>query len=188
MSGFIKRTGAAVAVALGAMTLASPASAAANCTSLVTPSGCYINYVENTSGTFGNVDPQTYPPHFEDTFNFTTAYARNVTIQVDSSHYDSDITHNVNFMFNGVKIDGKVLATTSTGVTEQRYLANFRIPAGANIISVIGASQPNGEYSGFFTLSGVPETSTWAMMVLGVGFVGSAMRTRRRQSVRVAHA
>jgi hypothetical protein len=37
---------------------------------------------------------------------------------------------------------------------------------------------------GSFTLSigGVPEPATWAMMILGFGVVGGAMRVRRRQS------
>jgi len=33
---------------------------------------------------------------------------------------------------------------------------------------------------------GVPETATWAMMILGMGMIGAAMR--RRQSVRVTYA
>jgi hypothetical protein len=34
----------------------------------------------------------------------------------------------------------------------------------------------------------VPEPATWAMMLLGFGMVGSAIRTRRRQTVRFAAA
>jgi hypothetical protein len=35
----------------------------------------------------------------------------------------------------------------------------------------------------------VPEPSTWAMLLLGFGFVGGAMRSaRRRQKVTVAHS
>lgn len=34
----------------------------------------------------------------------------------------------------------------------------------------------------------VPEPSTWAMMLLGFGFVGGAMRARRRQKLTVSYA
>ncbi len=98
------------------------------------------------------------------------------------------ITSNVNFIYNGVKINGTVIPATKTGVTEQRYLTNFRLPAGMQTISVMGSSQMNGMYSGVFTLSGVPEPSTWAMMMLGVGFAGTAMRSQRRRTARAALA
>lgn len=34
----------------------------------------------------------------------------------------------------------------------------------------------------------IPEPTTWAMMILGIGAIGAAMRTRRRQRVRVTYA
>jgi len=38
------------------------------------------------------------------------------------------------------------------------------------------------------TASAVPEPATWAMMLLGIGAVGGAMRSRRRQRVSVTYA
>lgn len=38
------------------------------------------------------------------------------------------------------------------------------------------------------TRSPVPEPSTWAMMLIGFGFVGGAMRSRRRQKLTVSYA
>jgi hypothetical protein len=55
----------------------------------------------------------------------------------------------------------------------------------------------SGDWSSFLALGGslgnpdvgaVPEPSTWAMMLLGFGFVGGAMRSRRRQKVTVSYA
>jgi PEP-CTERM motif len=37
-------------------------------------------------------------------------------------------------------------------------------------------------------LAGVPEPTTWAMLILGFGVIGGAMRSARRQSVRVTYA
>jgi hypothetical protein len=45
---------------------------------------------------------------------------------------------------------------------------------------------PAGEIRGF--LSAIPEPSTWAMMLLGFGFGGGAMRSRRRQKLTVSYA
>jgi hypothetical protein len=45
---------------------------------------------------------------------------------------------------------------------------------------------PAGEIRGF--LSAVPEPSTWAMMLLGFGFVGGAMRFPRRRKLIVSFA
>jgi hypothetical protein len=39
----------------------------------------------------------------------------------------------------------------------------------------------------FRTSGAVPEPATWAMLLLGFGFVGSAMRSRRRHVVRVSY-
>lgn len=44
-----------------------------------------------------------------------------------------------------------------------------------------------GDYNATFSL-GVPETSTWTMMILGVGGVGAALRRRRRAGLSPATA
>jgi hypothetical protein len=44
-------------------------------------------------------------------------------------------------------------------------------------------------FQSFVAIASVPEPSTWAMMLLGFGFVGSAMRSaERRQKVTVSYA
>lgn len=150
-----------------------------------------INYTPNLGGTFGNDDPTTYRPHFYDIYQFGTNYARTVAVEVTSSHSikngKADFSRNVNFISNGVKLNAKLIPATSTGQYERRYLANFRIPAGVQKIFVRGASGVNGQYSGFLTFSGVPEASTWIMMIFGFGLVGGAMRRRTSQNC-VAYA
>ncbi len=190
MRGFWAHASAVCAAGIATIALASPASAASNCASKLpgNQSSCSIQYIENLSGAFGNTDPALYTgpgTHFEDTFTFTTSLARKITIDLSSSYAahlgeSNMFDWNVNFMSKGVTINGTVVPVTRTGMDEGRYLANFRLPAGLNSILVKGSSGENGSYAGIFTLSGVPETSTWAMMVLGVGFAGVAMRSRRR--------
>lgn len=176
-----------ILAALAAASVASPALAQSSCTATGTNS-CFINYTLNVGGTFGNTDPAEYPPLFQDLFNFATTFDRNATVEINSSKAGLDFSYNVNFVSNGVKLNGTVIPATSTGDVERRYLANFRIPAGAQQIFVQGSAQENGTYSGILTLSGVPEPSTWAMMILGIGLAGSALRARRRTQGKVSFA
>lgn len=173
------------AAAAIAVPLAAPA-AAASCTT--TGTGCYIDYAIDQGGTFGNTDPTVLPGRFQDTFTFALNFARTATIQIDSTMAGLDFSNNVNFISNGVTINGTVIPVTSRGETEQRFLANFRLPAGTQQIFVSGSAGVNGVYTGLLSLSGVPEPSTWAMMILGIGLAGGALRARRRKAPRPTFA
>lgn len=50
-----------------------------------------------------------------------------------------------------------------------------------------GVARPDLDFA-FRVLDAVPEPGTWAMMVLGVGFVGGALRRRHKSMTRVSHA
>ncbi|HEX8056055.1 MAG TPA: PEPxxWA-CTERM sorting domain-containing protein [Novosphingobium sp.] len=52
------------------------------------------------------------------------------------------------------------------------------------------ATPGSASVKGKFTLlaNAVPEPSTWAMMIMGIGFAGAAMRSRRRQQVSLTYA
>jgi len=56
------------------------------------------------------------------------------------------------------------------------------------IFRASGPSDTVGAYLDNIGLVGsaVPETATWAMLILGVGFVGGALRRRRKTTVRLA--
>lgn len=53
-----------------------------------------------------------------------------------------------------------------------------------------GGKQPGMSHISFWTVDGgvVPEPTTWAMMILGLGAVGGMMRRRQRQTVRYSFA
>jgi hypothetical protein len=82
--------------------------------------------------------------------------------------------------------DSGVLPGVS-GAAEQVAVSSVTLTPGtwySLVVSGIGrgAGRFGGEFGFFSTPASVPESSTWAMMILGMGAVGYAMR-RRRQSV-----
>ncbi|MBB5712175.1 FxDxF family PEP-CTERM protein [Sphingomonas xinjiangensis] len=78
----------------------------------------------------------------------------------------------------------------STPAGQSASVNGIKIIAGAlNSIRVVGSFMPStpagaGNYTGnlTFSASAVPEASTWAMMMLGMGAVGFGMRRRRKAS------
>ncbi|MBC7285379.1 FxDxF family PEP-CTERM protein [Hoeflea sp.] len=91
--------------------------------------------------------------------------------------------------FNGT--DTVPVTITNTGFFESGGLANVPIAFGVqNVLSVTYLSRGAGAYSGnlSFSPSAVPEPASWAMMLLGFGAVGSIVRRRRNQTVRVSYA
>ena len=51
--------------------------------------------------------------------------------------------------------------------------------AGTYTLTITGNSGPNGVMGGHIDIQAVPEPATWAMLLLGFGAVGFAMRRRR---------
>ena len=155
---------------------AALAAATATSTAYASP---VINYTPNVGATFGNLHPIVYPPHFNDVYDFATSYARSATVTITSDMTLGDFSTNVNFVSNGVLLNAELIPATSTGVHERRYLANFRIPAGAQQIIVRGSAGAHGAYTGLLTLSGVPEPETLALF--GLGILGLGLTRRRKQ-------
>lgn len=156
----LKGTALATILALGA-------PVAANAATLVIPFG-------NTPGTSGKFT-DTY------TFSFPTAGTASITL----TSMITGLKTNVNFLHNGVKFNGTSLATISSGVVELLTLVNQPVAAGLQTLSVSGSAQKFGSYSGIVSFASVPEPASWALMIVGLGAVGYAMR---RRSAKVAYA
>lgn len=84
------------------------------------------------------------------------------------------------------------LGVGTCGATETYSINSVPITAGVlNTISISGTSRGNGSFGGNATFTptpGVPEPSTWAMMLLGFGAIGFAMRRRGAVEPRVNFA
>lgn len=88
-----------------------------------------------------------------------------------------------------VTLNGTPFTINSTGVVEFQSLVGLATMAGVQTLVVNGTSGSNGNYAGTISFSptaAVPEPATWAMMVLGFGAVGFAMRRRPETRVRFA--
>ncbi|HWI86921.1 MAG TPA: FxDxF family PEP-CTERM protein [Sphingomonas sp.] len=121
---------------------------------------------------------------FTDTFSFTIAVdglgSGAVTTSTSSLHLPTDLD------ILWVTVNG--LPTTiniGPGLVELAGITNVPITAFAlNVVTIHGHSYGNASYGAnvsFIPLS-TPETGTWAMMVIGFGMAGSALRARRRST------
>lgn len=84
-----------------------------------------------------------------------------------------------------VLVNGNPLGITNS-------LTNYSL--GLNNVSsvtITGLDTSDGYWTAdniVYSAAAVPEPSTWAMMLVGFGMVGFGLRSRRKQSVRVAYA
>ena len=142
--------------------------------------------ISGPSGTYGDdevvcADQQSPPCEFSRTFTFpTTSGYQSASLDISSILQGSDTDINfTSVMFNGVEYN-----ILSTGVSEFRNLLSQPLVVGGdNTITVTGTTSGNGAFTGNIALSvipGVPEPGTWALMLLGFGAVGTAMRRRRQ--------
>lgn len=111
-----------------------------------------------------------------------------------------DDYNSISFFRNGTLIDtfsggalasiagsGTIADGSQTGdESNRRFFFTFDASDKVNQI-VFGSGGPAFEFDNFAaTITGVPEPQTWAMMILGFGFIGFMLRNSRRRSVVVA--
>lgn len=169
-----------VALAAGLAGLAVAASPAQAATFVVT--------VTDPSTTYGNNNVTcadlSSSCSFTDTFTFDPSgyelVSATITSVATSDANDIDFT---SVMLNGVSFNlltGGLLNPSSS--VEFGTLLNQALVAGTNTLTVEG--QGRGAYSGVLSFSfrnqnAVPEPGTWAMMLMGFGATGFALRRRR---------
>ena len=162
------------AAAIAAACLLGTAAQAAQTLTITGPSGTY----GDDEVVCGNA---AAPCAFSRTFEFVTPTGFNLASADISSVATLDPMTDLSFgtvTLNGVNFD-----ILSTGQQEFRNLLNQALVAGGtNRIVVNGTTGGNAAFSGtlsFAAAPAVPEPSTWLMMLLGFGVVGSAMRRRQ---------
>ncbi len=152
--------------------------------------------ITGPSGTFGNDAVQCSADvvtcAFTNMFTFVTPTSLNL---VNATISTSALGGN-NIDFTSVFLNGMALTLSPTGTFEFGSLESSPLMAGAlNTLTVNGRNTGNSAFSGTLTFANVPavpEPGTWAMMLLGFGAIGFAMRRRKAaegaQRVRVAYS
>lgn len=112
-----------------------------------------------------------------------------VTTSAASLFGATDLDFNSASFDNGSNIFN--FAIGPNGMVESFGSGGIPIFAGAtNILTVNYTSRGSGAFGGqlSFEPNAVPEPATWALMLLGFGGIGMAMRRRRKETVRVKYA
>lgn len=135
----------------------------------------------------------TYPCAFVDQVVFDSpspfGHLRLATSANPFSDTPLEIT---SLVLNGVEGIDRDFFFAPEGQPGRHYLPGFALSPKNNVLTIRGtAFVPDGSFGGDirFSDTAVPEPATWAMMLLGFGFVGGAMRSaKRRQKLTVSYA
>jgi len=136
--------------------------------------------VANTT-TIGFTEAMLSSPTFMETVVFTNTLAGLYSITLTTSSPDVDFTSaflaGLGGPYNLVEID-------DDGTNEFWRLANpVTLDASTYTLSINGNNSGAGSLGGSITIrqaNAVPEPATWAMMLIGFGAVGFAMRRRQK--------
>ena len=174
---------AALTVGTGAQAADVPAT-----TNLGTPSTSPFNF---SSPVVGSCPAGSCT--FSDVITFLTPAGFNLASATLTSNYTTtSLTDNLDFL--SATFNGNAFSLNPNGQGEYAAIFNQWISPGTNTIIVSGNA---GNLSGlpqdinaaiagqltFAEMPAVPEPATWAMMLLGFGGMGVAMRRRRKQGL-----
>jgi hypothetical protein len=137
--------------------------------------------VANTT-TIGFTEAMLSSPTFMETVVFTNSLAGLYSIALTTSSPDVDFTSaflaGLGGPYNLIEIDA-----ADDGTNEFWRLANpITLDASTYTLTINGNNSGAGSLGGSITIrqaNAVPEPATWAMMLVGFGAVGFAMRRRR---------
>lgn len=149
------------------------------------------------TGGFGNIgvtctSPAPLPCSFTNVFQFLTPIGyKLISLDITSIANPNNSSTNIDFTQGSVTFNGAAFTMDQTGVTEHGFLNNAilnDIPQ-LNTLSVSGVAYGNGtaSYQGTLAFAAVPEPSTWAMLIAGIGAIGLFLR-RRKTAVKGAFA
>ena len=131
--------------------------------------------------TIGFTEAQLSTPTFMENVVFTNTLAGLYSITLTTSSPAVDFTSAV---LSGLGGPYNLIEIDDNGVDEFWRLANpVQLDASQYTLSINGNNSGAGSLGGSITIrqaAAVPEPATWAMMLVGFGAVGFAMRRRRR--------
>jgi len=158
-----------------AMVLSAVTATSASATTFI-----YDVDADSESFVFGN--SKDYFKGLTDHFLFDTTQSGYVSAFVGSFA----LSPTLDVVLKSVLFDDKPITKVSTGAQELWTLDQTPVGVGRHTIKVSGYyGQKGGAYAGTFNFStsALPEPATWAMMIIGFGMAGAAMRRRPKVSI-----
>ena len=183
----MKFGGVAIAAASVAMAMASPAYAgkskiqtlpAVDTSSMVIDGPTTVG----TETTIGFTESGLDSPTFSEWLTFTNDLAGVYALTLDTSSVGIDFTSAI---LTGPGGPYELIEEFDNGISEFWNLSDLFLDAGTYTLTINGNNSSTGSLGGTVTINAVnavPEPGTWAMMLIGFGAAGFAMR-RRRQPV-----
>jgi hypothetical protein len=103
-----------------------------------------------------------------------------------TTQFSTDVSNNIDF--SSVTLNGQPFDMTPNGKHEGGYILSLPVTSGPQTLVVKGTSGGNGSFAGTisFELSAVPEPASWALMIMGFGGAGAALRRRRHTALSAA--
>ena len=140
----------------------------------------------------GNIDNGPVAASIGNTIDFAGAFTDTFLFRIDQFGFGSGslssgttaLLATTDLDISSVVVNGRAAAKTFSddGLTEFFNISGVPIYTGVlNSIVVTGVSRGFGSYGGNATFlpGAVPEPATWAMLIVGFGLVGAAMRSRK---------
>ena len=126
--------------------------------------------------TIGFTESGLNAPSFIVSLMFTNDLAGVDALTLDTSSTGIDFTSAV---LTGPGGPYNLIEEFDNGVSEFWNLSSLYLEAGQYTLTINGDNRSTGSLGGTVTINAVPEPGTWAMMLLGFGAAGYAMRRRR---------
>lgn len=179
------RTSFLTVLGVAALSLATAANASVTVDSGTTvdvtgPTGSDINFSLGYSDS-GTTNPFTETLVWTNTLAGTYGLTLSTTASSAGADNDVDI---MSALLSGGSIIGSISLDTlfNNDIIESYGLTGIDLAAGTYTLTVMGSRGETGAFGGnvsFAASNAVPEPGTWAMMLLGFGAVGFAMRRRQ---------
>ena len=129
--------------------------------------------------TIGFTEADLAAPEFMEWLTFSNDMAGMYALTLDTSSMGIDFTSAI---LTGASGSYDLIKEFDNGIVEFWNLSSLFLDAGAYTLTINGENRSTGSLGGTITINevpAVPEPGTWAMMLLGFGAAGYAMRRRR---------
>ena len=177
----MKYIGVAIAAASVALATASPAYAGKSNKSVLTEVDSSSMTIDGpttvgSETTIGFTEADLDDPTFTEWLTFTNDLAGVYALTLDTSSVGIDFTSAI---LTGPNGPFELVKEFDNGISEFWNLSSLFLDAGTYTLTINGNNDSTGSLGGTVTINAVPEPGTWAMMLLGFGAAGFAMRRRR---------